>query len=224
MEQNLSIQKGKFFIFEGVNGCGKSTQQELLFVKLLNDNFKVAETSEPSEFPIGRVLRKSFLSGKMTSDQTLIAKLFAMDRYHQAIQEKNGIIYLINNGFNIIQSRNFLSSMALEYAKCHDEKVFETIFEYNLDTIKLYQNNKIEPVIFFIDVDPLECIKRQEKMHNIKDIHESEEFMIHQRIAYHKAITFLDDKGFKIHIINANNLDSEKLHNIICEIVYPLLK
>lgn len=222
----MAGRKGSFIVFEGVNGCGKSTQQEMLFKALENENMiRCVETNEPSTFPIGKCLSDNFLSGRYFCDHKLITNLFAMDRYHQTIDRNYGTIKIMNEGYNIIQSRNFVSSMALEYNKTKDLSVLKEVYEANIDTINAYKENNIHIDIIFIDVKPETCIERQKAMEGqVPDIHEGKEFMIGQRDAYIAALGFLMNHSdlFTIHIIDGND-SPENVHSRIYEIVYPLL-
>ncbi len=50
-----------FITFEGIEGCGKTTQIELLFTYLKNKGHKVIRTREPGGTPFGEELREAFL-------------------------------------------------------------------------------------------------------------------------------------------------------------------
>lgn len=221
----MNVAKGKFIVFEGVNGCGKTTQQDILYKELEKDGIKFVTTNEPSNFPIGNCLIKHYLSGEYICDHKMITTLFAMDRYHQAIDPKSGIIEILNNGFNVIQSRTFLSSMALEYNKIKDLSVLKEVYNANIDVINIYQKYDIHPNIIFIDVKPETCIERQKVMEgHIDDIHEKSDFIVGQRDAYLAALGFLMNYSdlFKIIIVDGND-SLENVHNRIHDIVYPLL-
>ena len=54
--------KGLFISFEGVDGCGKSTQVKLLLDKLLSENDKVELVREPGGIKISEDIRKILLN------------------------------------------------------------------------------------------------------------------------------------------------------------------
>ena len=56
------MKKGLFITFEGADGCGKSTQMELLKKYLLNKNYQVLETREPGGKGLGEKIREILLN------------------------------------------------------------------------------------------------------------------------------------------------------------------
>ncbi len=72
---------GSFITFEGIEGCGKSTQAKMLYEHLVEAGFTVVPTREPGATAIGRVLRETLLSSEfpeMDSRSELL--LFAASR------------------------------------------------------------------------------------------------------------------------------------------------
>ena len=67
---------GKFIALEGIDGSGKSTQLKLAADRLRQLGYDVRETREPTDFPVGRLLRQ-ILTGEETADGRTIASLFA---------------------------------------------------------------------------------------------------------------------------------------------------
>ncbi len=65
--------KGVFITFEGIEGCGKSTQSNLLFQFLKNSNIDVILTREPGGTELGINIRKLLLN---SSSVFPIAELF----------------------------------------------------------------------------------------------------------------------------------------------------
>jgi dTMP kinase len=47
------MKRGKFLTFEGLDGCGKSTQMELLAEVLRGDGVDLVTTREPGGTPTG---------------------------------------------------------------------------------------------------------------------------------------------------------------------------
>jgi dTMP kinase len=57
-------KRGKFITFEGLDGCGKSTQLHLLGESLRQQGYDVIETREPGGPPISEQIRALLLSSK----------------------------------------------------------------------------------------------------------------------------------------------------------------
>jgi len=55
---------GKFIVFDGPDGCGKTTQMKLLIAKLEEAGVKVRQLREPGGTPIGEQIRQILLSTK----------------------------------------------------------------------------------------------------------------------------------------------------------------
>ena len=53
--------RGRFITFEGIDGCGKSTQIELLKQKIEQQGTRCYETREPSDGPVGCTTKSSHL-------------------------------------------------------------------------------------------------------------------------------------------------------------------
>jgi len=52
--------RGKFIVFEGIDGSGTSTQTALLLNALQENKIKCAATCEPSDGPIGNLISQIF--------------------------------------------------------------------------------------------------------------------------------------------------------------------
>lgn len=59
----VSRPRGRFITFEGADGCGKSTQMDLVFSHLAERGFEVLRTREPGGCPIAERVRKIILCG-----------------------------------------------------------------------------------------------------------------------------------------------------------------
>ena len=103
--------KNLFIAFEGIDGSGKSTQVKLLAENLSKAGHKVYSTFEPTDQPIGAMIRSIF-SKKMTADERTIAALFAADRLEHLLNAHYGMLQKLAEGYTVITDRYYLSSYA----------------------------------------------------------------------------------------------------------------
>lgn len=109
MEKNGA--RGKFIVFEGTDGSGKSTQLKSLVKHLGEKGVSCFVTHEPTESPFGAILR-SCLTGRIDTDEHTIAALFAADRLDHIHNPVNGILKKLGEGVNVFCDRYYFSSFA----------------------------------------------------------------------------------------------------------------
>src|SRR5262249_40595979 len=74
---SVTSRRGKFITFEGLDGCGKSTQMEKLAAKLRERGLAMTVTREPGGTPAGEKIRQILLDTK-TSRLSINAELALM--------------------------------------------------------------------------------------------------------------------------------------------------
>jgi dTMP kinase len=135
---------GRFIVFEGIDGSGKTTQAKLLRNRLTGMGLPVLSTAEPSDGPVGRTLRS--LRMRPAADEE--ARLFAEDR---ADHTAHVILPALNEGRIVICDRYLYSSVAYQGARGIDPK---TIMEDNEAFV-------VAPdVIFLLQVPVDRCLER----------------------------------------------------------------
>src|SRR5215510_6861406 len=76
-----AMKLGKLITFEGIDGCGKSTQMRLLEQYLIERGLDVATTREPGGTELGKKIRAALLDGGEGSVEPLAELLlYAADR------------------------------------------------------------------------------------------------------------------------------------------------
>lgn len=106
------MKRGKFIVIEGNEGVGKTIQSKHLRDRMEDEGFPTVLTQEPSNGPIGKIIRNDYLSGKREiSDRRLINYLYAADRLDHIANTEDGMLHLLNQGKNVVTDRYYLSSI-----------------------------------------------------------------------------------------------------------------
>lgn len=112
--------RGRFIVFEGLDGAGTTTQARLLADVLRGRGRAVVLTAEPSGGPVGTLLRQALARRVVGSDgerlvPPAIALLFAADRADHLASE---IAPALARGADVICDRYAHSSLAYQGAEC----------------------------------------------------------------------------------------------------------
>ena len=208
-------QKGKFIVFEGIDGSGKSTQIRMLSNRIQEMKLKVYTTFEPTAGTIGTLIRQ-MLSGKIKIDQRTLAFLFAADRMDHLVNEENGIRAKIDQGELVICDRYYFSSYAY-HAQYMDMEWVIHANSLNADTLR-------PDLTVFIDVEPEECFERIRNNRNDFEMYEKIDIMKKVRTNYLKAFDRLQDLE-KIVVIDGNRLADhvgDDIFREVMKIIHPV--
>lgn len=140
-----------FIVFEGIDGSGKSTQMNLLAHKLTNAGHAVHLTCEPTYNPIGSIIRQAF-TGEKPLDDRVIAGLFVADRLQHILDDEDGILARLEQGYTVLSDRYYLSSYAYQGA----HMPLEWVMEANALAAGLCRPD----LHVFIDLSPQEALER----------------------------------------------------------------
>jgi len=190
----MGITKGIFIVFEGIDGSGKSTQIQNISKRLKAQDLKLYTTFEPTDGPVGSLIRQ-MLTGEIKTDQRTIASLFAADRTDHLTNQKNGIKQKIDQGEMVLCDRYYFSSYAY-HAQYIDLDWVIHINSLNAEILK-------PDLTIFIDVDPDICIERIKQSRSQFEMYEKIDVMKKVRANYFKAFDILKDKE-QIVVINGN--------------------
>lgn len=102
----------KFFVLEGLDGAGTTTQARMLADSLRSEGHSVWLTAEPTDGPVGREIRKILHSGDAPSPEAMTF-LFAADRAEH-LYGKGGIREHLDAGDIVICDRYLHSSLAYQ--------------------------------------------------------------------------------------------------------------
>ncbi len=145
--------RGKFVVFEGCEGSGKSTQLKLLSEYLTNSGADFIMTREPGGSEISEEIRKIILNGKYTAMcDECEALLYAAARI-QHLKEK--VAPALEAGKLVVCDRYIYSSLAYQgHARGLGEDFIESI---NKAAVCNYPAD----ITVFLDISPTEAFKRK---------------------------------------------------------------
>jgi dTMP kinase len=202
MKQNL------FIAFEGIDGSGKSTQVKMLTQNLEAVGHKVYATFEPTDGPIGKMIREIF-SGKMEADHSVIAGLFVADRLNHLLNKTNGVLKMLTDGYTVITDRYYFSSYA--YHGVHIP--LDWVIEANKLSANLLRPN----LNIYIDISPEESMRRINKGRTSTELYETLENLTKVKNVYQQAFDKLKGQE-KICIIDGTQSEQEIGKNIWQEV------
>jgi dTMP kinase len=193
------MKKNLFIALEGIDGSGKSTQSLLLTNKLKNAGHKVHTTFEPTDGPIGSLIRNIFKK-RIEADHRTIAGLFVADRLDHLLNKTDGIIKKLEDGYTVITDRYYLSSYA--YQGIHAP--LDWVMEANSLSAEILKPD----LNIFIDIDPKISMDRINKARSTVELYESTENLKKVRAKYFEVFDLLKDKE-SIFITNGNRTETE---------------
>jgi len=139
----------RFVVFEGLEGSGKTTQLRLLAEKLAALNIPHLTTRQPSDNPIGSLMRTS-TDGFLALENEAMALLVAADRFQHVSSE---IFPALEAGKNVLCDRYYYSSFACQGINAG---AFARVAAYNGLVMDICRPD----ITFFIDTTPEECMRR----------------------------------------------------------------
>lgn len=197
MNDMTNEMKGRFFVFEGIDGAGKSTLCDRISTELEKEGFKVRVTQEPTHDEIGSFIRNEGVKG---ISQKAEALLFVADR---AVHTER-IRKWVDEGDIVLCDRYFASTVAYQSSPLNGVA---------LDKEWLISLN--EPVVmdsdrtFLLDLDAETSLKRVGGRGDTSKF-ETLEYLIKVRARY---VELAERYGFDI--IDANKDQTEIFDKIM---------
>jgi dTMP kinase len=102
------VKRGRLIVFEGIDGCGKSTQLARLATSLRADGHDLVTTGEPSDGPVGQRIREMARSGQALDPEEEL-RWFVEDRRAHVAEVVEPALAA---GRPVLCDRYFLSTVA----------------------------------------------------------------------------------------------------------------
>ena len=186
-----SPKKGIFITFEGADGCGKTTQINLLNDYLKEKNYNTVITLEPGGSEIGKNLRQILLHHKGFVSNRAELFLYLADRA-QHIDEI--VVENVNKGNIVLCDRCIDSTVAYQgYARGEDIDKINFLNEIAMGGIK-------PDITFVFDVDSEIA---QQRLGTEKDRLEKEGMEFHKKVRF-GYLELAKKHPERIKVINSN--------------------
>ena len=200
-----------FIVFEGIDGSGTSTQAAMLHSALVAAGHRAVKTSEPSDGPVGHLIREINTGRAHVSvDKEIVdrhmAYLFAADRFDHLHNDVDGILRRIAAGFTVISTRYFLSSYA-----------YNVHSQADLDLVRtLNAAFPLPDATFYFEIAPAVACARIEAAGRPPDRNETINNLIRVQTNYKKALTAYSGH---IEYIDANRSAVAIHGDVLCKVL-----
>ncbi|NUM33463.1 MAG: dTMP kinase [Candidatus Brocadiae bacterium] len=216
MKSKKNERRGKFIVFEGLDGSGTTTQSKLLGQYLEKQNWPVLNTSEPTQGPMGLILRllltNRLIFNSRPSEQgnqeleilsnSSIALLFAADRLDHI---QHTILPKIQDGVIVICERYYFSSYAYQMGK--DSK--------NLKWLQTINSRCIQPdLTIYLNTSLAVCNKRRFTNRWYQDLYEKPEILEQVARNYEHVVQRMK-KTMPVEIVDGTPNEKVVFENII---------
>jgi len=181
--------KGRFIVFEGIDGAGKSTQIEKLRQKLMSEGRKVFITAEPTQSVTGGILRDA-LSGNYKRSASELAAMFLSDRVFHNVNESVGINQALEKGFDVISDRYYYSSFAYQGL----DSDIDWVINMNLNCPDIRRPD----LCIFLDLDAEKSKSRIDTNRATVEIFEKEEILNKIRNKFFDVFRRLPEENIEI--------------------------
>ncbi len=156
---------GRLVAFEGLDGCGKSTQLELLAARLRGAGHDIVTTREPTGFPSGQRIREMARSGKLLLPEEELRWFVEDRRVHVA----EVITPALRAGQIVLTDRYYLSTVAYQGARGLDYEQILADSEAEFPTPDL---------VVLLEIDPQKALDRvHARGSELEGVFEQREFL-----------------------------------------------
>lgn len=147
----MSVERGKYFVFEGGEAVGKTTQIRSLSEYFHSIGFETCFVLEPGDTYSGDKIRSMVLEDRDLHPKTQALLFFAAR--NQLMQEK--IIPALEQGRVVISDRSYLSTIVYQG--------IQGVTEEDLDILRAFVNPPVPDVVVLIDLPAEETAVRVQK-------------------------------------------------------------
>lgn len=153
-----------FIVFEGLDGAGTTTQLRRLAAYYQRTGRDAFITFEPTDNPIGRLVR-SVLQKRVVTTPEALALLYAADREDHLYNPEYGLVRKAEAGTVVVSDRYYYSSLAYQGVEC------------DLGFVKSINSFPSPEVLIFIDTPVDVCLERLDRRGSEKELFEKASYL-----------------------------------------------
>ena len=205
----MEIAVGKFIVFEGIDGSGKTTQAKKLYEYLKNKGLKTVLTKEPGGTDIGKEIRKILLSKDYNIPPIAELLLYEADRN---IHTSTFVKPKLHNGYFVISDRYIYSTLAYQsFGRGIDRNIVDYLNSLATEDLK-------PDIVFLLDIPVEEGLNRIGKIRD-KDRIEKEDINFHLKLREGFLKLAEENRDIFCVIDGTDNINSifDKILNILKE-------
>lgn len=187
-------------VLEGLDGAGTTTQTSLLCERLAREGRAHWGTFEPTDGPVGRLIR-SILSRRANALPLTVALLFAADR-NQHVAAPDGVIERAERGELVVSDRYLFSSLAYQSIECGFERV-----------LGLNEGFPLPELLVFLDT-PVAVSQARIDRRRRRELYDGAGFQARVREGYLRAFEHFEGSGMRVLTIDGGR-PAEEIHEAI---------
>lgn len=207
---------GKLIVVEGIDGSGKTTQAQRLHKKL-SKKHKTFLTKNPTDGPIGQLIRKALIN-KIEIPSMSMQYLFSADRQAQQVE----IIEHLKKGEIVISDRYFWSSLAYGIVDRHYKELSkgQNLLLISQSVLSHFHQFILPDMTIYLDVSVDVAYKRlKDAQKAIYELYERKEHLTKVKQAYDWLIKNFKNEWTVIDASANENKITENIEKQIAKVI-----
>ena len=204
--------KGKFIVYEGLDGSGKTTQVMRMVEHLRSKGMPCRCEKEPTDGVIGSLARNA-VKGMEQFDPVTLALLFAADR---AEHVRNVISPALERGEWVVCDRYVMSNIAYQSISVPAQFILDAN-----QAVLTGAGAVLPDVTIFIDTAPKECADRISSNRLFEEMFDRADVAMHVRRQYNEAFNLLEKFSMSVRAVHGD-ADADEVFAACMEIVDSL--
>lgn len=208
--------RGLFITFEGIDGCGKSTQRELLARQIEQRGFEVVVTREPGGTPLGEGIRQLLVSDISVHVAPTTELLLYVAARAQHVAEL--IRPSLEAGRIVISDRYTDSTVAFQgYGRGLDPEMIERLNRFATGGL-------VPDITIVFDLDPALARARLDSrpVGGLLGAFDEQDADFHERMR-EGYLKMAKEQPSRIHVVDAGG-PVEETHSRVMALVLPLIR